>query len=85
MSRVSIWRPPVGSAVRVTLPDGRTLDTTTRSEVFNTPPIVEVHGLRTCVALSLVAPMPADAKPLEYETRDGPFGPWPSVTPRWNP
>lgn len=89
MSRVSIWRPPVGSAVRVTIPAGpeggaRTLDTATCSEVFHSPPLVAVYGLRECVALSLVAPLPADAKPLEYETRNGPFGPWRFISPRWN-
>lgn len=50
-----MWRPSVGTAVRVTLPDGRILDTTTMSDVFNVPALVAVNGLKTCVALSLVA------------------------------
>lgn len=67
------------------MPKGRTLDTVTFSDVFHSPPIVAVHGLQECVSITLLEPMPQDAKPLEYENKVGPFGPYRIVSPRWNP
>ncbi len=83
MSGRQQWRPPVGSPVRVALPDGRTLDTTTCSEVFSMPQLVAVNGLRECAPLAWVAPLPPEAPALEYEHRTGNFGPYTVVKPRW--
>lgn len=78
------WRPPVGSPVRVTIPDGRTVDTLTCSEVFYAPPLVAVYGVRDCVPLEWVGPLPPGTAPLDYEEHQGgPFGTWRAVRPRW--
>lgn len=53
-------RMPIGTSVRVTFPNGKRppLDTTTRSEVFYVPPVVEVHGYHECVPLAWVTVLP---------------------------
>lgn len=79
-------RPPgiqPGSAVRVTFPDGRQLDTRTCSEVFGAPPIVGVYGVDQCVLMAWVAPLPDDAPPLQFIERFGTQGRSTHVVPRW--
>lgn len=51
---------PIGTRVRVTFPNGKRepLETTTRSEVFYVPPVVEVHGWHECVPLAWVTVLP---------------------------
>lgn len=53
-------RMPIGTRVRVTFPGGKRapLDTTTRSEVFYVPPVVEVRGYHECVPLAWVTVLP---------------------------
>lgn len=48
---------PIGTRVRVTFPDGRTLDTRTRSEAFYSPPVVEVAEHSECVPMAWVKPL----------------------------
>jgi len=51
---------PIGTRVRVTFPNGKRapLDTTTRSEVFYMPPVVEVNGWHECVPMAWVTVLP---------------------------
>lgn len=50
----------IGTRVRVTFPGGKRppLDTTTRSEVFYVPPVVQVADHHECVPMAWVSVLP---------------------------